>query len=202
MNKNEIKQALIKSLAPIYKARVDFIDTIDPNFYRSSQGEAEILNMALISAHFKKLSSERELKRIHDDYFSTVRLREGKKKLLNLLRENNWNVDFDQHGFRKLIHHFAEDAGVDDFYNAIELTPKEKAPIDRFGNIKNWNEMQHSQVLSAPIKAYYFEDTSQSVRKISQDEVSAFCKKQSQSNVETKRSFTYTHNTQPQPYAR
>jgi len=188
ITKDDIRRLLMKGLAPVYQARVEIVNSIDSDYYQSATGEAELLNMALISSHVKKLPSTRDLKHIHDDYFSTTRFHEGKEKLRALLREKNWNIDFNQQSFRRLFHRFAEDAGVDDFYNAIERVEKERAPIDRFGNIKSWTEMKHSQVLSAPIPAYSFENDLRVVRKIDSLDVKSFCDLKNRENTGVRKS--------------
>lgn len=168
--------SLLKSkLAPVYQARVDIVEKADPQYFSSSVGQAELLNMALISQYVKKLSSDYELKKIHDDYFSTLCFHENQEDFLAPLRNAHWNIDFNQQNFRRLVHTFAEDAGVDEFYNAMEEIPPQKAPINHHGDIKNWEEMKHSQVLAAPIRSYYLNGERQPVRKIEQHRIDSYC---------------------------
>lgn len=175
MQKESIYQVLRDKLAPVYQARVELVEKTDSQFFASATGQAELLNMALISQYMKKLSSDRELKRIHDEYFSTMFFHENQESLLAPLRTAGWNIDFNQQNFRRLVHHFAEDVGLDEFYNAMEEIPAEKAPINRLGEIKNWAEMKHSQVLSAPIKAYYFNGEDYGMQHISQSLIDSYC---------------------------
>jgi len=167
---------LLKSkLAPVYQARVELIEKTDSQYFSSDEGQAELLNMALISQYVKKLPSDIELKKIHDDYFSTVFFHDNQEHLLAPLRQAGWNIDFNQMNFRRLIHHFAEDVGVDEFYNAMEEIPAQKAPINRHGDVKNWEEMKHSQVLTEPIGSYYLDGQWQPVREISKNLIDSYC---------------------------
>lgn len=177
MQKEDIHNILKNKLAPVYQARFDLVNQADDRYFKSATGEAELLNMALVSLYVKKLSSDDELKRIHDDYFSTMFFHDNQESLLAPLRRSSWNIDFNQQNFHRLVHHFAEDAGVDGFYNALNELPSFKAPITRFGEVKNWEEMKHSQVLSAPISAYYFNGNDYPVQHITQEQVDSFCAK-------------------------
>lgn len=175
MQKEDIQKTLENKLAPVYKARVELVKQTDEGYFSSAAGEAELLNMALISQYVKKLNSDDELKKIHDNYFSTLFFHENQESLLAPLRQAGWNIDFNQQNFRRLIHHFAEDAGVDEFYNAMEEIPVQKAPINRHGDVKNWEEMKHSQVLTASIGSYYLNGEWQPVRKIEQNKINSYC---------------------------
>lgn len=175
MQKEDIQKILESKLAPVYKARVELVKQTDEGYFSSAAGEAELLNMALISQYVKKLNSDDELKKIHDNYFSTLFFHENQESLLAPLRQAGWNIDFNQQNFRRLIHHFAEDAGVDEFYNAMEGIPVQKAPISRHGDVKNWEEMKHSQVLSAPVGSYYSSGELQPLKHISQHQIDTYC---------------------------
>ena len=175
IQKEDIYSLLKSKLAPVYQARVDLVEKADSQYFSSPAGQAELLNMALISQYVKKLSSDDELKRIHDNYFSTLFFHENQENFLGPLRNAHWNIDFNQQNFRRLIHNFAEDAGVDEFYNAMEEIPVQKAPINRHGDVKNWEEMKHSQVLTAPICSYYLDGEWQPVRKIEQNQIDTYC---------------------------
>ena len=182
MQKEEIHNILKNKLAPIYLARFDIVSQTDDKYFQSATGEAELLNMALISQYVKKLSSDDELKRIHDDYFSTMFFYDNQESLLAPIRKSSWNIDFNQQNFHRLLHHFAEDAGVDKFYNALNEVPPSRAPITRFGEVKNWDEMKHSQVLSASIGAYYFNGDSYPVQHVTQENIDLYCAKQLSKN--------------------
>ena len=175
--KENIRTSLKNMLAPVYRKRFDLVEQTDSGYFKSATGEAELLNMALISQYVKKLSSDYELKRIHDDYFSTMFFHENQENFLAPLRMSGWNIDFNQQNFRSLVHNFAEDAGVDEFYNSIEKIPSHKAPIDRFGEIKNWEDMKHSQILSAPIHSYYAHGEFHGAQDISQQQINSYCDK-------------------------
>lgn len=177
MEKKRIYDIFKEKLAPIYKDRLELVNQIDDRYFQSATGEAELLNMVLISIYLKKLSSDDELRRLHDDYFSTMYFHEGQERQLAPLRKAGWNIDFNQQNFHRLLHRFAEDAGVDGFYNALNEIPVSKAPINRIGEVKDWEEMKHSQVLSAPINAYYFKGEAYSVQHIEQKQIDSYCAK-------------------------
>ena len=175
MEKTKIRDILKKKLAPVYQARMELVDGVDSQYFSSASGEAELLNMALISMYMKELPSDDGLKKIHDESFFTACFHENQSPLLEVLRESGWNMDFSPQNFWRLVHNFAEDAGVDDFYNALEEIPLKKAPINRIGDIKNWEEMKHSQVLSAPVEPYYAHGVLQPLQHISQHQIDKYC---------------------------
>ncbi|MBQ7659797.1 MAG: hypothetical protein IJS26_03530 [Alphaproteobacteria bacterium] len=178
MDKAQILQTLVDQLAPVFKARYDFVNTIDADFYRSAVGQAELLNMALISQKAKNFSDESVLKKLHDDYFSTMFFHSDKEDFLAPIRQAGWNIDFNQHDFRKLIHHFAQDAGVDAFYNAVDLKPNQYAPINFRGEIKNWDEMKHSSILFSEIPHYWKNRQSHKPQQIDELKLADFCNNQ------------------------
>ena len=193
INKKEIEKILIDKLCPVYQERFCLVQSIDSLFYHSTSGEAELLNMALISDFVKRLPSDMALKRIHDDYFSTLAIHSGCENFLRSIRKSGWNIDFNQQNFRRLIHYFAQDAGVDSFYNAIDSVDYKNAPIDRFGNIKNWEDMKHSQVLFADIPHYYINGTSHIKQRIAPEKVLNFCNQQKNKLAQTTLNINYAN---------
>jgi len=190
MDKSQILQTLVEQLAPVFKARYELVNMVDSDFYRSAAGQAELLNMALISQEAKNFSDESVLKKHHDDYFSTMMFHTGKEDFLAPIRKAGWNIDFNQHDFRELIHHFAQDAGVDTFYNAVDLKPGQSAPINFKGEVKDWDEMKHSSILFSKIPHYWKNHESRAPQQIDALKIDSFCNKQKALQEKAPKQFT------------